>query len=271
MRKVPSLAPIWPPPDGGYDYFLELNDSEVAWEFLRRNPGYQQDVHPYQEAVVRPRATASGQHVWFDDRHTLAARRWGLSRFVDPTTRAPEAPIDWTEELGAAKIDAVARLSRHGERPDVHLTELLCVRHIVISADGEETALINTSDRALTLRLRGTTALRGPVCLTFQIAGLRALPGAGRSILSLPDLLASRPRTLNRSRRQLLLREALIALDGRAAGATYREVAAVVVGAESARAAWKNSDQSLEDRMRRALKAGMAIRNGRYRTLIEQK
>jgi len=271
MRKVPSLAPIWPPPDGGYDYFLELNDSEVAWEFLRRNPGYQQDVHPYQEAVVRPRATASGQHVWFDDRHTLAARRWGLSRFVDPTTRAPEAPIDWTEELGAAKIDAVARESRHGERPDVHLTELLCVRHIVISADGEETALINTSDRALTLRLRGTTALRGPVCLTFQIAGLRALPGAGRSILSLPDLLASRPRTLNRSRRQLLLREALIALDGRAAGATYREVAAVVVGAESARAAWKNSDQSLKDRMRRALKAGMAIRNGRYRTLIEQK
>ena len=271
MRPVPSLAPIWPPPDGGYDYFLELNDSEVAWEFLRRNPGYQQDVHPYQEALVRPRATASGQKVWFDDRHTLAARRWGLSRFVDPATRAPEATIDWTEELGAAKIDAGARAPCQGEPPDVDIADLQCVRHIVVSADGGETMLINTSDKALSLRRRGTTALRGPVCLTFQIAGMRALPDAGRSILSLPDILTSRPRKFNRSRRQLLLRGALIALDGRAAGATYREVAVVFVGAESARAAWKNSDQSLKDRKRRALKAGMAFRNGRYQTLIEQK
>ena len=201
----------------------------------------------------------------------LASHRWGLSCFVDPASRAPEAPIDWIEDLGAAKIDAVSRDPRQGERPDVNLAELQCVRHIVVSADGGETALINTSDRALTLRLRGTTALRGPVCLTFQIAGMTALPGAGRALQSLPDLIAGRPRTPNRSRRRLLLREALIALDGRAAGATYQDVAVVIAGAETARAAWKNADPLLKDRMRRALKTGMALRNGRYRLLIEQK
>ena len=271
MRPNPSLAPIWPPLDGGYDYFLELNDSEMAWEFLRRNPGYQQDVRPHQEALPRPRAIVSGQTVWSGDQSTLTSHRWGLSRFVDPASRAPEAPIDWIEDLGAAKIDALARDPRQGERPDVNLSELQCVRHIIVSADGEETLLINTTDKALTLRLRGTTALRSPVCLTFQIAGMTALPGAGRALQSLPNLIAGRPRKPNRARRRLLLREALIALDGRAAGATYQDVAVVIAGAETARAAWKNADPLLKDRMRRALKAGMALRNGRYRILIEQK
>ena len=271
MHPNPCLAPIWPPPDGGYDYILELNDSEVAWEFLRRNPDYQQDVLRYQAGLVRPRAMASGQNVWFDAQHTMAACRWGLSRFVDPASRAPEAPIDWIEELGAAKIDAVARAPRKGERSDVHLAELQCIRHIVVSSGGEEALLINTSDKALTLRLRGTTALRGPVCLTFLIDGIRALRDAGRSILNLPDMLTGRPRKFNRSRRQLLLREAVIALDGRTAGATYQDVAVVIAGVESARAAWRSSDHSLKDRMRRALKAGMRFRNGRYRILIEQK
>ena len=271
MHQNPCLAPVWPPPDGSYDYILELNDSEVAWEFLRRNPDYQQDVHLHQEALVRPRAMASGQKVWFDARRSMAAGRWGLSRFVDPASRALEAPIDWMEELGAAKIDAMAREPCQGERSDVHLTELQCVRHIVVSAEGAETLLINTSDKALTLRLRGATALLGPVCLTFQIAGMRALPYSGRSILRLPDMLTGRPRKFNRSRRKLLLRDALVAIDGRQAGATYRDVAVVVAGAESARTAWRNSDHSLKDRMRRALKSGMLLRNGRYRILIKQK
>ena len=237
MNTNPCPAPIWPPPDGAYDYILELNDSEVAWEFLRRNPDYQRDVSQCQEALSHPQDMVSGQKVWFDDQHTMTARRWGLLRFVDPALRAPEAPIDWMEELGAAKIDALAREPRQGEPSDAHLAELLCVRHIVVSSGGEETLLINTSDKALTLTLRDATALRGPV----------------------------------RSRRQRLLREAVIALDGRIAGATHQDVAGVIAGAERARAAWKNSDPSLKDRMRRALKAGMLLRNGRYRILIQQK
>ena len=271
MHPNPCLAPIWPPPDGAYDYILELNDSEVAWEFLRRNPDYQRDVSQCQEALSHPQAMVSGQKIWFDQQRTVAASRWGLTRFVDPALLAPEAPIDWIEELGAAKIDAAARAPCKGERSDVHLAELQCVRHIVVSADGEETVLINTSDNALTLRLRGKTALCDPVCLTFHIAGMRALPVSGRSLQSLPDLLAGGPRKFKRSRRQLLLREAVISLDGRTAGATYQDVAVVIAGVESARAAWKNSDHSLKDRMRRALKVGMRLRNGRYRILIEQK
>ena len=271
MHPNPCLALVWPPPDGSYDYILELNDSEVAWEFLRRNPDYQREVSQRQKALTRPQAMVSGQKIWLDHESTVAASQWGLTRFVDPALLALEAPIDWLEELGAAKIDAVAREPYQAEPSDVHLAELQCVRHIVVSPDGGETVLINTSEKALTLRLRGKTALRDPVCLTFQIAGMRALPGSRRSLQILPDLLAGGPRKFNRSRRQLLLRDALVALDGRQAGATYRDVAVVIAGVESARAAWRSSDHSLKDRMRRALKAGMRFRNGRYRTLIDQK
>ena len=247
---------------------LQLNDSEVAWEFLRRNLAYQQDASRHEPVPSQPQTLESGQKVWRDRQHAPAALRWGLPRFVEPALRAPDAPIDWNEAFGAARIDALVRLPASGERPDLHLADLRCVSHIVITPDGAETLLINTSERALMLRLCGQTTLNGPVCLTFQIAGLRALPAAGLSLLSLPDLLASRPRTLDRSRRRLLMRDALVALDGRTAGASYREIAAVIAGAERAQAAWKSSDHSLKDRMRRALKAGLALCNGRYRLLI---
>ena len=138
MPPNPCLAPIWPPPDGAYDYILELNDSELAWEFLRRNPDYQRDVSQRQKALPHPQGMVSGQKIWFDHQRTMAAHRWGLTRFVDPALPAPEAPIDWTEDLGAAKIDAVARQPCKGERSDVHLAGLQCVRHIVVSPDGGE-------------------------------------------------------------------------------------------------------------------------------------
>ena len=238
---------------------------------MRQNPDYQRDVNQRQNALSDPQTMISGQKIWFDQQRTVAASCWGLTRFVDPALLASEAPIDWIEELGVAKIDAVVRKPSKGERSDVHLAELQCVRHIVVSPDGGETVLINTSEKALTLRLCGTTALRDPVCLTFQIAGMGALPGTGRSLQSLPDLLAGGPRKFNRSRRQLLLRDALVALDGRQAGATYRDVAVVIAGVERARTAWRSSDHSLKDRLRRALKSGERLRNGRYPILIGQK
>ena len=37
------VGPSWPPDIGAYDYALALCPSDLAWEFLRRNPDYQRD------------------------------------------------------------------------------------------------------------------------------------------------------------------------------------------------------------------------------------
>lgn len=35
------VGPVWPPPLSAYDYVFTLDESDCAWEFLRRCPAYQ--------------------------------------------------------------------------------------------------------------------------------------------------------------------------------------------------------------------------------------
>ena len=65
------------------------------------------------------------------------------------------------------------------------------------------------------------------------------------------------------------MRDALVALDGRRVGATYRETAAVIYGPERARAAWLSASTAMKDRMRHALARGEQFRDGAYRKLLE--
>ena len=75
-------------------------------------------------------------------------------------------------------------------------------------------------------------------------------------------------RNAARSRERLFMRDALIALDARRIGATYRATAAIIYGAEHARAAWSSSSTAIKERMRHALARGEQFRDGAYRTLL---
>ena len=60
--------------------------------------------------------------------------------------------------------------------------------------------------------------------------------------------------------------DAVIALDGHAAGASYREIAAVIFGRDRVARDWP--DPSLKDPVRHSLSRGQAYANGGYRALI---
>ncbi len=128
--------------------------------------------------------------------------------------------------------------------------------------------LVRTTDRALTLRLRGARASDAPVRLTFLVTGLAQGRPAGALLAELPDLLIAEPRRLKRTRRQIFMRDALIALDGRHAGASYQETAAVIYGAKRTKVAWAGRSRAVKDRMCRALKMGNALCDGGYSELI---
>jgi len=143
-----------------------------------------------------------------------------------------------------------------------------CIRHIVLDADGFEAVQVRTTNRFVTLRLHGQSAFSGPVRLTLLVAGLTQVRQAAAILLSLIDLATLRLRWPKRSRRQFLMRDALIALDGRAVGASYREIAIAIVGPGRAKDAWDSPGRSMKERMRRALAKGVRLRDGGYRTLI---
>jgi hypothetical protein len=75
------LTQPWPPPRGAYDYVLTLNDEEIAWEGLRRNPGYQRHYRLNAAAHTKPRRLATGQSIWRVASLPSGCERWGLHPF----------------------------------------------------------------------------------------------------------------------------------------------------------------------------------------------
>lgn len=78
------------------------------------------------------------------------------------------------------------------------------------------------------------------------------------------------PRWIRRTRDQELFRDAFVALDGRAAGASHREVAECIVGVKRVQQEWSGRGGSLKERVRRALAKGEELREGGYLKLVER-
>ena len=138
----------------------------------------------------------------------------------------------------------------------------------MIHDDGIQTVQVRTTDRFINLKLHGDRALDGPVHLMFQVAGLTNIATAAANLAKLADLTALPVRWPKQSRHQLVLRDALIAVDLGAAGASYRDIAVAIVGKNRVTEDWNSSTRSLKDRMRRALVKGRTLRHGGYRRLI---
>ena len=141
---------------------------------------------------------------------------------------------------------------------------------MVVGPDRVECLLIRTSRRSLTLRLTGHRATRAPVCLTFHVPARSKVREAAASLASFPDLLRRKPRWVKRTRSQVLIRDALVAVDGREAGASHREVAEVSVGRKRVREEWSARGGWLKERMRRALAVGEALCDGGHWKYIER-
>jgi hypothetical protein len=63
-ERIALPAQTWPPASGAYDYVLTLNDEEIAWEGLRRNPDYQRHYRLCAAGHAESRRLPSGQSIW---------------------------------------------------------------------------------------------------------------------------------------------------------------------------------------------------------------
>jgi hypothetical protein len=80
MRKF-YVGPPWPAPITAYDYVFTLCPSDLAWEFLRRNPQYQRDYRLSRRGGLQTRRLRSGHQLIRIRRHTLRSITWGLHPF----------------------------------------------------------------------------------------------------------------------------------------------------------------------------------------------
>jgi hypothetical protein len=161
------------------------------------------------------------------------------------------------------------------DRPGEHVPADLCLRHlasaghVVLGPAGEQHVVFRDADAAVQLRLYGFRPLLSPMTTTFLLRGLPDPQGVSAALSLFTGLILHPNNSRHESREPLLMREALVALDGRCAGASYQEMAAVLYGAEEARAAWSSLSRAMKDRMCRALRKGQRLRDGSYRKLLQ--
>jgi Uncharacterized conserved protein (DUF2285)/Family of unknown function (DUF6499) len=267
MERLHDLQ-IGPPQGGSYDYLDTLNYSELAWEFLRRNPDYQRDFATLTTPIQKPQIVFSGHRVWQAPDLSSTLSHWGLWPLVDPRLSALDAPTCWLPDTGAAVLIATATRARVAAEADFNLNNLSCVRHIVVRKDGAQYLLVHNTDLSIFLQIHGDRIVDAPINVTFQLHRLAVAAKAGLWLSKLPGLLATPQRHICFAPRRKNLRDALIALDGHLAGAQYRDVAHLIFGRAEVVATWSKSDRRMKDSVIRSLRRGRELARSGYLRLM---
>jgi hypothetical protein len=147
---------------------------------------------------------------------------------------------------------------------------LHCLEHILVDSSGRQHVVLRASNAALQLTINGSSVVDGPVNLTLLVRGFSSLRAAVthlstlRRILS-PTLAQTASPVWTATTRKL--RDALVAYDGRAAGASYHDIALVLHDPTFVNRNWRTG---LKERMRRHFSRGIALTTRGYGDLLSQ-
>jgi len=239
-------------PTAAYLYALHLDGPALAWEYLRRHPDYRRDW-------LRRR------------RQSEAARIWGLRLLEDPALDARDAHPTWfpdhagvlqlypdadpPPEAGAFEFWRIP-----GRKPLIH--------------DGKRLVLVARWPGCC-VRLALAPGLADGMAYLYAVRAY-ATPCTGyRAMTAALDKLAMvgavAPAEAARSRptpAALLELHTLQALDATLAGASLRETAIGLFGADTAATGWY-ADGGLRSRVRRLVRRGQSLMRGGYRRLAQ--
>lgn len=188
--------------------------------------------------------------------------------FADPSQPAPIANVFWSPDALPLSLSGTAARAPNS---DLCLARLPGVRQLVVDAKGRQHLKFTSDRRTLSVILDGAAVAVAPARVVFHIDGLEHLERARDAFAILSEILrhnleCSKDRHWTAT--SLAIRDALIALDGNRARATYRDMATVIFGARRTSEAWQSGSTALKDRIRRALKRGLELVAGGYRELL---
>jgi len=237
-------------PGAAYLYVLHLDGPALAWEYLRRHPGYRRDWQRRR-------------------RHPEAAQRWGLRLLEDPALDARDAHPAWfPDHDGMVQVYPDADPPPDAQR--FAFWRIPGRKHLI--HDGRRLILASRW-AGCCLRLAFASDLADGMAYAYAARAspdpcsrCRALVGEldKLTVTATPVALAGpRPSTT-----ALLELHTLQALDGVLAGASLRTVAQVLFGTGTIRHDW-HADGALRARVRRLARRGQTLMCGGYRHLLQ--
>lgn len=195
-------------------------------------------------------------------------RLGAFAPFVDPNEPAPTANVFWSLEALSLTLSGTATRAPNGA---LCLERLPGVRHLMIDANGAQHLNFKSVRQTLSVILDGAAVAVAPARVLFHIDGLEHIKRVSDGLATLSEILRYNMEGLEDgtwTATSLAMRDALIALDGHRARASYRDIATVIFGAERTAEAWRGASTALKDRIRRALKRGLELVAGGYRELL---
>ncbi|MBI7805295.1 DUF2285 domain-containing protein [Pseudomonas aeruginosa] len=237
-------------PTAAYLYVLHLDGLALAWEYMRRHPDYRRDW------LLRRRQPE-------------AAQAWGLRLLEDPALDARDAHPTWFPDH-----DAVLLLYPDADPPpDAVVFEFWRIPgHKHLTHDSKRLVL-TARWPGCCLRFALAPGLADGMAYLYAVRACAAPRGRYRTIAAELDKLAAAieaaPAAAARSRptpAALLELHTLQALDAALAGASLRETAIGLFGAEAVVTGWY-TDGGLRSRVRRLVRRGQSLMRGGYRRL----
>jgi hypothetical protein len=191
--------------------------------------------------------------------------------FADPSLTALQARHMWLPDAGASTLSGVTEPTHvtptRNER--IFLPYLPSLEHVLIDVTGRQHVVLRANKASIQLTIEGADLTAGPVATTFLVPGFDRIVEA-RDQLDLLDRVLSPNRAPSSalprwSTRTKNLRDAFITFDGRRAGASHKEIAILIYGAEDVAADW---GVGLRQRMQRHYSRGAALAAGGYRDFL---
>ena len=237
-----------------YAALCEFSPAGLAWEFLRRNPQYQDDFARWSRGDV------GDPERW---------AKWGLTFPADPELSAGEQAIFWRPDVYPRTVVLTAAPTGTPQtvpfEPQTWRGDLIERR-----ADDGDHALLITPRLQHRLWMPGAIARGQPVACVVPL-GADAACGAAAAVQFWRHLKGDADAPPRKADSRLWRAHlSLQALDGHRAGDSYRALAERVFGAGRVAAeSWRTS--SLRDATIRLVRTGLALAGGNYRRLLRQK
>jgi len=199
-------------------------------------------------------------------RGCLLLKRGRSAAFADPDKTAIEARHVWLPE---AENTTLLGLSRWSDGPEsVFFPALPSLEHLLVEANGRQNVVLRANRTSLQFPVEGDDLAAGPVEMSFLVHGFGTMSRASDQLTMLRRIVSPTAQAVTSLRwtpGAQKLRDAFITLDGRAAQASYREIALVLYGDEHVERNWETG---LKERMRRHFRRGLELAQGRYRGLL---
>lgn len=255
-----------------YDYTDALSDADWAWEFLRRNKNYAQDVYASRVRFRRPVHYVSGARVYRAIGNQSRATYWGLVCFADPKLRATETGVFWEGERLSYAVDARSSIARQGHSPpDLDLQgSTSCVA--VLGANDRQKLLFRFKSVVVDVTLTGPNVLFSPVNLQFRIDGFNDVKRGAKALVLLHDMKTPRPHGAHNSitqRERSYRKRYLIALDCHERGGSLQDTARVFQAFGLTRLEWSTSgNEALKKHVWRCRNKGLELMRDGYRACL---